>query len=41
MQWNVRVDSKKAQAELGFAPMSLSDGVALTVAYLRREGLVP
>jgi nucleoside-diphosphate-sugar epimerase len=41
MQWNVRVDSKKAQAELGFAPMSLSDGVALTVAYLRSEGLVP
>lgn len=41
MQWNVRVDSSKAQRELGFRPTPLADGIALTIAFLRKEGLVP
>lgn len=41
MQWNVRVDSSKAQDELGFRPTPLADGIALTIAFLRKEGLVP
>lgn len=39
--WNVRVDTRKAQRALGFTPFALSDGVALTVGYLRERGLVP
>jgi nucleoside-diphosphate-sugar epimerase len=41
MQWNVRVDTRKAQRELGFVPVALADGVAQTVASLRKQGLVP
>ncbi len=41
MQWNVRVDSGKAQRELGFRPTPLADGIALTIAFLRKERLVP
>jgi nucleoside-diphosphate-sugar epimerase len=41
LQWNVKVDSRKAQRELGFRPTALADGIALTVAALRAEGLVP
>jgi nucleoside-diphosphate-sugar epimerase len=41
LEWNVRVDSRKAQRELGFRPTALADGVAITVAFLRKEGLVP
>lgn len=38
--WNVRVDASKARRELGFKPTSFGDGVASTVQFLRREGLV-
>ena len=41
LQWNVKVNSAKAQRTLGFVPFPLADGVALTVSFLRREGLVP
>lgn len=41
LHWNVKVDSSKAQRELGFRPTALADGVALTIAALRRERLVP
>lgn len=39
--WDVRVDSTKAQRELGFRPTSLEEGVARTVAFLREQKLVP
>lgn len=41
LQWNVKVDSSKAQRVLGFKPTALADGIALTIAALRKEGLVP
>lgn len=41
LEWNVRIDTSKAERVLGFQPTPLADGVALTVASLRREGLVP
>ncbi len=41
MQWNVKVDTAKAERALGFRPTALADGVALTIAALRRERLVP
>jgi nucleoside-diphosphate-sugar epimerase len=41
MQWNVRVNNGKARRELGFKPTPLADGIALTIAHLRKEGLVP
>jgi nucleoside-diphosphate-sugar epimerase len=39
--WNVRCDTTKAQAELGFVPQSFPEGVARTIAFLRAEKLVP
>lgn len=39
--WNVRADSTKAQRELGFTPLPLSEGVSRTITFLRAEGLVP
>jgi len=36
LSWNVRVDAGKAQRELGFAPTSLREGIAETVAHLRQ-----
>jgi len=41
MLWAVRIDSSKAQRELGFTPFPLADGVARTIRALREEGLVP
>jgi nucleoside-diphosphate-sugar epimerase len=41
LQWNVKVDASKARRELGFKPTPLADGVALTIAHLRKEKLVP
>jgi len=38
--WDPRIDSSKAQRELGFVPTSLEDGVHRTVAFLREQGLV-
>lgn len=38
--WQARVDSTKAQAELGFEPTPLATGVALTIRFLRDQGLV-
>jgi nucleoside-diphosphate-sugar epimerase len=40
MSWQARVDSGKAQRELGFAPQSLEAGVAETVRFLRADGIV-
>ncbi|MBK9031229.1 MAG: NAD-dependent epimerase/dehydratase family protein [Myxococcales bacterium] len=39
--WQARVDSAKAQRELGFAPTPLATGVERTLGFLRAEGLVP
>jgi dihydroflavonol-4-reductase len=39
--WDARVDASKAKRELGFTPTPLNAGVEATVAFLRREGLVP
>lgn len=39
--WNPRIDSGKAQRELGFVPTPLEEGVRKTLAFLRSEGLVP
>lgn len=39
--WDAHVDASKARQELGFGPTPLADGVARTIAFLRREGLVP
>ena len=41
MLWDARVDSHKAQRELGFVPLPLAEGVARTLAFLRERGLVP
>jgi dihydroflavonol-4-reductase len=41
LEWNVKVNSDKAKRVLGFIPTDLADGVALTIAALRRERLVP
>ncbi|MEZ4398538.1 MAG: NAD-dependent epimerase/dehydratase family protein [Kofleriaceae bacterium] len=41
LMWQARVDSAKAERELGFAPTPLADGVARTIAALRAAGLVP
>lgn len=41
LEWNVKVDTTKAERELGFRPTPLADGVALTIAFLRKEKLVP
>jgi dihydroflavonol-4-reductase len=41
LEWDVRVDARKAERELGFRPTALADGVAMTVAFLRRERLIP
>ena len=41
LQWQARVDATKAQAELGFEPTPLATGVALTIRFLRDQGLVP
>ncbi len=41
LAWNVKINSDKAQRVLGFRPTALADGVALTIAALRRDGLVP
>jgi nucleoside-diphosphate-sugar epimerase len=38
--WNVSVDASKAKRDLGFRPKPLAEGVASTVEFLRREGLV-
>jgi nucleoside-diphosphate-sugar epimerase len=38
MLWNARVDSSKAQRDLGFAPYPLEEGVRNTVASLRARG---
>ncbi len=40
LQWQARVDSTKAQTALGFEPTPLATGVALTVKFLRDQGLV-
>lgn len=37
--WQARVDSSKAQRELGYQPFSLEEGVRRTISFLRREGL--
>jgi nucleoside-diphosphate-sugar epimerase len=39
--WSPRIDSAKAQRELGFVPTPLELGVRRTVAFLREQGLVP
>ncbi len=39
--WEARVDSAKAERELGFAPQPLDRGVRETVAFLRAEKLAP
>jgi nucleoside-diphosphate-sugar epimerase len=39
--WNVRCDTRKAEAELGFRPTPFEDGVRRTIAFLRAEKLVP
>jgi nucleoside-diphosphate-sugar epimerase len=39
--WRASADSSKAIRELGFTPTQLREGVRQTVAFLRREGLVP
>jgi nucleoside-diphosphate-sugar epimerase len=39
--WEARANSEKAQRELGFAPMPLSEGVERTVRFLQGEKLVP
>jgi nucleoside-diphosphate-sugar epimerase len=39
--WNPRIDSGKAQRELGFVPTPLETGVRRTVAFLREQRLVP
>jgi nucleoside-diphosphate-sugar epimerase len=39
--WNPRIDSGKAQRELGFVPTPLETGIRRTVAFLRERGLVP
>jgi dihydroflavonol-4-reductase len=39
--WDVRCDTTKAEAELGFVPTPLEDGVARTVAWLREAGRLP
>jgi nucleoside-diphosphate-sugar epimerase len=39
--WNVKVDSTKAQRELGFVPVPIEEGVGKTLAFLRAQGLVP
>jgi nucleoside-diphosphate-sugar epimerase len=36
--WEARVDSSKAQRELGYAPVDLDAGIALTIADLRHRG---
>ncbi|XXF77485.1 SDR family oxidoreductase [Myxococcaceae bacterium GXIMD 01537] len=41
MLWDTRVDSTKAQRELGFQPTPVDVGVAKTVAFLREQKLVP
>lgn len=35
--WNVRIDTSKAQAELGFTPLPVAEGVRRTVEWLRSE----
>jgi dihydroflavonol-4-reductase len=39
--WSPRIDSSKAQRELGFVPTPLETGVRQTLAFLREQGLVP
>jgi len=39
--WNPRIDNGKARRELGFMPKPLEEGVRETIAFLRKEGLVP
>jgi nucleoside-diphosphate-sugar epimerase len=39
--WSPRIDSTKAERELGFTPTPLEEGVKKTLAFLRDEGLVP
>lgn len=39
--WDAHVDASKARRELGFRPTPLAEGVARTVAFLRKEKLVP
>jgi len=38
--WNIRCDTTKAQAELGFTPTPLEDGVRRTIEHLRAQGEV-
>jgi dihydroflavonol-4-reductase len=39
--WDAHVDASRARPELGYAPVSLEEGVARTIACLRDQGLVP
>ena len=39
--WEAKVDSSKAQRELGYTPVDLDAGIALTIADLRRRGALP
>jgi nucleoside-diphosphate-sugar epimerase len=38
--WDVRIETEKAEQELGFVPTALEEGVKRTIAFLREEGLV-
>ncbi len=41
LAWQIRVDATKAQAELGFMPTPVEDGLQKTLDFLRSSGAVP